>query len=213
MIYPEVDLETQDLTDLQIEEGVDKYLEWRRKHEDKEGILEPGRAEVLVHTTSPEAVIAILEDGHLRSIFNLLCKSETRVDMMQGGKAKWIAGATEEVVEADEELQQLVMNERGRLLEHMPWIPESEMNFYLERLDLAENIKEIAGELWQLIEEGRKRGYFGNVTKTGLALRKREWLHIANLLPKDARQIIAEKSDAERYISTTLGHALEKIHS
>jgi len=202
--YPEADLGEQDLTEAQIAESVDNYLKWRREHENKEGVLEPGRAEVLAHATSPEGAMAMLKDGYFRSIFNLICTPGKRVDGMVGGKAKFVVGAVERLIKSDSELQKLILERREDLVENLSWIGDGNV----EELKLAENIDELMSGVGILVEYAVKRGALG-VEWRGNIGRKKEWLCAIKLLPEEARRKIAEESDAEPYVCLALGHAIE----
>jgi len=208
MEYPDGSLLDVLPSPAKIAESVDRYIAWRREHEENEGVREPGRARVLGHATSVEGAKRIILDGQLRSIKNLLCSDTPRVDLMQGGKARYIARSTEELVKADSALQQTVLEQRIKVLEYAPWL-DAEKGALMQELQIITTIPDFVNIINNIVDEGIRKGVWPNMSRTGVFERHPPWNFITNILPKEARQKIASMADPEGYISTTLGHALE----
>lgn len=193
----------------EIAESVDRYVTWRCDHEKVEGVKEPGRANILGHATSVEGARSIILEGSLRSIKNLLCSDNPRVDLMQGGKARYIAGTTRELVETDPVLQQAVLEERMKVLEYTPWLDAETKSTIMQQLQTTTTIPDLMNIVNNIVDAGIRQGVWPNMSRPGVFERHPPWNFITNLLPKDARQKIASAAHPEGYVSTTLGHALE----
>lgn len=201
-----------ELTPELIEKSIDDYLSLRRKSVEV-GLLEPQRVRIFVHATSVEAVALSVADGNLRSVYNLICTPGSRVDLMQGGKAKYIAGEVREAVLLNPESQKTLLEHRKELLKFLPWLKEEEgwLEEIGESLDACENVEEIMEQIRQCLNTGVNEGILPNQVRNY----DHQWLYALNVIPVEVmsveeRRRIAEKSDAEKFVATTLGHGLEK---
>lgn len=206
--YPDHEVLPGPPTKEQISDSVDRYIGWRREHENNEGVREPGRANVLAHATSVDGATGILAEGQLRSILNLLCSDNPRIDLMQGGKAKYIAAATKTAL-TDPALQQTVVEGRMKLTEYMPWLNEQTRSGITKDLHDASTVAEVLKVAQQSIDIGYQANFWPRMSRTGVFERHPPWNLITNLLPKETRKEISRSANPEPYISTTLGHALE----
>lgn len=206
--YPDTEVSAETLTDEDISKSIDRYIAWRKEHENEEGVLEPGRAKVLVHSTSPQAAILIMNDGYLRSIYNILTsKDDPRADLMGGGKAQYVAERIKESINNNLELQALVLGNREKILEYFPWLSGEDLN-EVQR-ELRDDVKTV-DDLAKFCDNLHVYGWEeGNIIKNWRDTnRYSPWLYLTNLLPVNTRRNIAEQSYAEKYISTTLGHSV-----
>lgn len=200
--YPDTESLTEEPTAEAIDASVDKYIAWRRQHESDEGVLEPGRADVVAHSTSVDAGITVTKKGELKSVKSLICEEGSRIDQMQGGKLRYVVGATRNMINSDPQTAEFIMANRQELVKYFPNLSED----LAERITSAPDPKELAVALRDSFMSTETNGSRRN----SFVMQGGEWSYMANLLPQDKRQIIADRSGAEPYVSTTLGHGLEK---
>jgi len=208
--FPRTELLGEELTDGVISRSVDEYISWRRKNEYQEGVLEPGRADVLVHATSSDNALRILGTGELRSVYrNVIGGEEVRFDLMGGGKKRHFAGAAERLIRNDPSLVDLVMRpeNRDRIFDYHDWIDDSNREDFRDDLYEPQDIDDYANVVRGFVEVGIENGAYRKEQKDWRGLSP--WLYIANTLPKELQARIAEEAGAEKYVSFALGHAIE----